>query len=73
MHVLINWCEVKIATFLEGNLAVCPQIFKIHNCMHEDSYYSITSGNEEREVIDNSRKKNKSIVGFPCKRLETVM
>lgn len=57
MHILINRYGVKIVTFPEGNLAICTKIFKIHNYMHEDSYYSITSGNEDREMIDSSKKR----------------
>lgn len=70
---LVNRNEVKIGTFLEGNLAICTKMFKIHNYVLEDNYYSITSDNEEREMIGNSRKKNKSIVVFPCKRLKIMI
>lgn len=73
MHILINWYEVKIAAFPEGNLAVCTKIFKIHNYMHEDIYYSITYGNEEREMSDSSKKRTNSIMVYPCKRTYTVL
>lgn len=62
---------MKIITFLEGNLVliICTKILKNHNCMHEDIYYNIVYGKEERKMTEyfKIRVGVKSITVRLCK------